>query len=290
MAHSMHKENIMNEEEIDVSESPVTEAEGTENELIETPAEDSAQQTVSEESNEVEKGQPKTYTKEQQAAYSFRKQLGKQKAKYENQYNELQGQYNQLLERLNRLEHPDQYAPLNRGQFQDDDSYIDALVQQRFDNMWNQKLQEAQSRYQEQARQNQEVQTYRTRQDDNVKKLFKTPEAEQEYRNAIRSALQNGLGDRLDEYPEIAKYIMRSDMGPKIMYQFATHPDEFEKMFNDNVTEMDQQFMIRELESRLRNETVKPAPVIGKPGIVSEAKQGSIFDSDDSILNYLRTH
>ena len=230
-------------------------------------------------------------THEQKMQYSFRRQLGKQKAKYEGQYSQLQTQYNELLDRLDRLEHPEKYQPLNRQQFQDDDSYIDALVQQRFDNMWNQRLQEAQQRYSEQARQNQEVQTYRTRQDDNVKKLFKTPEAEQEYRNTIRTALQNGLGDRLDEYPEIAKYIMRSDMGPKIMYQFATHPDEFEKMFNDNVTEMDQQFMIRELESRLRNEINKPAmPVVGKPGMGAETKPGSIFDSDDSILNYLRTH
>ena len=62
-------------------------------------------------------------------------------------------------------------------------------------------------------------------------------------------------------------------------------------MFDENVTPMDRQFMIRELEGRLRNEMVKPAmPVVGKPGLSTQAKQGSIFDSDDSIINYLRTH
>ena len=282
----------MNEDEIDISESPVTEAEGTENSQIETPAEESAQQTVSEESNVVEKGQPKkTYSKEEQAAYSFRKQLGKQRAKYENQYGQLQEQYNQLLQRLDKLENPDKYAPLNRGQFQDDDSYIDALVQQRFDNMWNQKLQEYQQRYQEQSRQDQEVQAYKARQDDNVKKLFKTPEAEKQYKDAVATALQNGLGELIDSDKDVAQYIMRSDLGPKIIYEFATNPQEVEKMFNEGVTEMDRQFMIRDLENRLRSEVNKPAvPVIGKPGIGAEAKPGSIFDSDDSILNYLRTH
>lgn len=282
----------MNEDEIDISESPVTEAEGTENSQIETPAEESAQQTVSEESNVVEKGQPrKTYSKEEQAAYSFRKQLGKQRAKYENQYGQLQEQYNQLLQRLDKLENPDKYAPLNRGQFQDDDSYIDALVQQRFDNMWNQKLQEYQQRYQEQSRQDQEVQAYKARQDDNVKKLFKTPEAEKQYKDAVATALQNGLGELIDSDKDVAQYIMRSDLGPKIIYEFATNPQEVEKMFNENVTEMDRQFMIRDLENRLRNEVNKPAvPVIGKPGIGAETKPGSIFDSDESILNYLRTH
>jgi hypothetical protein len=279
-------------DEIEVKEEPVVEAEDTSSTQTEIPAEETAQQTVSEESNVDEKGNPKrTYSNEEQAAYSFRQQLGKQRAKYEDQYSQLQQQYNALLERLDRLENPDKYAPLNRGQFQDDDSYIDALVQQRFDNMWNQKLQEAQQKYSEQAKQDQEVQAYKTRQEDNVKKLFKTPEAEQQYRQAIGTALQNGLGELIDSDKDVAQYIMRSDLGPKILYEFATNPQEVEKMFNDGVTEMDRQFMIRDLENRLRSEITKPAmPVIGKPGVQAEAKPGSIFDSDDSILNYLRTH
>lgn len=283
---------MINEDEIEVSENSNAEAEGVENSQTETPAEETVQQTVSEERNVDEKGNPKrTYSKEEQAAYSFRKQLGKQRAKYEDQYSQLQQQYNALLERLDRLENPDKYAPLNRGQFQDDDSYIDALVQQRFDNMWNQKLYEAQQRYSEQAKQDQEVQAYKTRQDGNVKKLFKTPEAEQQYRQAIGTALQNGLGELIDSDKDVAQYIMRSDLGPKILYEFATNPKEVEKMFNEGVTEMDRQFMIRDLENRLRAEITKPAmPVIGKPGVQAEAKPGSIFDSDDSILNYLRTH
>ena len=283
---------MINEDEIEVSENSNAEAESVENSQTETPAEETVQQTVSEERNVDEKGNPKrTYSKEEQAAYSFRKQLGKQRAKYEDQYSQLQQQYNALLERLDRLENPDKYAPLNRGQFQDDDSYIDALVQQRFDNMWNQKLYEAQQRYSEQAKQDQEVQAYKTRQDGNVKKLFKTPEAEQQYRQAIGTALQNGLGELIDSDKDVAQYIMRSDLGPKILYEFATNPKEVEKMFNEGVTEMDRQFMIRDLENRLRSEITKPAmPVIGKPGVQAEAKPGSIFDSDDSILNYLRTH
>ena len=283
---------MINEDEIEVSENSNAEAEGVENSQTETPAEETAQQTVSEERNVDEKGNPKrTYSKEEQAAYSFRKQLGKQRAKYEDQYSQLQQQYNVLLERLDRLENPDKYAPLNRSQFQDDDSYIDALVQQRFDNMWNQKLYEAKQRYSEQAKQDQEVQAYKTRQDGNVKKLFKTPEAEQQYRQAIGTALQNGLGELIDSDKDVAQYIMRSDLGPKILYEFATNPKEVEKMFNEGVTEMDRQFMIRDLENRLRSEITKPAmPVIGKPGVQAEAKPGSIFDSDDSILNYLRTH
>lgn len=280
----------MNIEEIDTSLNPNTEAEGVENEQVESAAEESAQQTVSEESNVVEKASHREYTPEERAAYSFRKQLAKQREKYEKNYVP-KDQYEQLLQRIEKLENPEKFQPLNRQQFQDDDSYIDALVQQRFDNMWNQRLQEAQQRYSEQARQEQEVQAYKSRQDENVKKLFKTPEAEKQYRDAIAVALQNGLGELVDSDKEIAQYIMRSDLGPKILYEFATNPKEVENLFNDGVTEMDRQFKIRELESRLRSEINKPAmPVVGKPGMGAETKPGSIFDSDDSILNYLRTH
>lgn len=290
MALTMQQGQIMNDE-LEVGQEQVNEAEVTGTEQTNGPAEETAQQTVSEESNSDEKGNHKAYTKEEQAAYSFRKQLGKQRAKYENQYGQLQQQYNALLERLDKLENPDKYAPLNRSQFSDDDSYIDALVQQRFENMWKAKMDEAQKAYNEQNKQDQELNTYRTRADENVKKLFKTPEAEKQYRDAVGVALQNGLGELVDSDKETAMYIMRSDLGPKILYEMATNPKVVEDMFNDNVTDIDRQFKIRELENRLRTEMTKPAlPVVGKPGMQSEAKGGSIFDSDDSILAYLRTH
>lgn len=275
------------EEEVNVpqeaeTETQVTESEGpagSENQQSEQP------ETVTNETGNSER------TQLDKATYSFRKQLAKNKQKYESRYNDLQGQYNELLQRLDRLEHPEKYQPLNRAQFENDDDYIQSLVEERFNNVWNQRLEEAQKKYQEQAQQEQEIQAYKSRQDENVKKLFKTPEAEKQYRDAIAIALQNGLGEAIDSDKEVAQYIMRSELGPKILYTFATNPDEFQKMFNENVSDMDRQFMIRELESRLRNEVNKPAvPVIGKPGMGSETKHGSIFDSDDSILQYLRTH
>jgi hypothetical protein len=98
------------------------------------------------------------------------------------------------------------------------------------------------------------------------------------------------LGELVDSDKETAMYIMRSDLGPKILYEMATKPEVVESMFNDNVTDIDRQFKIRELESKLRKEMIAPPPVVGKPGLQQETTRGSIFDSDDSILEYLRTH
>lgn len=228
-------------------------------------------------------------THEQKMQYSFRKQLAKNKQKYENNYSQLQEQYNQLLARLDKLEHPVQ--PLSREQFATDDEYIQKLVEDRFNSVWESRLKEANDRYQKELSQNKEIEAYRSRQDENVKRLFKTPEAEQQYKKTVGEAIANGLGELVDSDKELSSYIMRSDMGPKILFELATKPEEVERLFADNVTEMDRQFLIREMENRLRNEINKPAvPVIGKPGLTNTTKVGGIFDSDDSILSYLRTH
>ena len=283
---------MIDNESLDGSEEQVETAEistGTEETTGAVENEEIQQSSVSEQVGET--ANPKRqYTPQEQAAYSFRKQLNKQRNKYESKYADLEKNYNSLLERLDRLEHPEKYAPLNRTQFQDDDSYINALVEDRFNQVWNKQLEEAQKRYEEQSRQNQEAEAYRTKAEENVKKLFKTPEAEKQYRDAVNLALQNGLGQLIDTDAEVAKYIMRSEYGPKLLYELATKPQLVEEMFSDNVTDMDRQFRIREMENRIRAEAAPKPPVIGKPGLQQETTRGSIFDSDDSILSYLRTH
>lgn len=278
-----------NDEELNVSENTEVETTANVNPETEVAAEDQAPSTSSEENISGEKANHREYTPEERAAYSFRRQLAKQRDKYEKNYVP-RDQYEQLLQRIEKLENPEKFRPQTREQFGSDDDYIDYLVQQRFDNMWAQKLEEVQNKYDEQARANEEVTAYRNRANDNVKKLFKTPESEKQYRDAVNIALQNGLGELIDQDKETAKFIMRSDFGPKIVYELATKPELVEEMFADSVTDMDRQFKIRQLEDRIRAELAPKPQVIGKPGIQQETTRGSIFDSDESVLNFLRTH
>jgi hypothetical protein len=54
---------------------------------------------------------------------------------------------------------------------------------------------------------------------------------------------------------------------------------------------MDKQFKIRELESRIRNQMAKPVtPVVGRPGMAAETKPTSLFDDDERLREWLRTH
>lgn len=216
--------------------------------------------------------------------------MRKKQEKFDAKYGELQTNYNKLLERLERLENPDKYQPLNRQQFQTDDDFINALVEEKFKSVWDSRMAEYQKFYDEKTKQEQELNTYRSKQDENVKKLFKTPEAEKQYRDIVGQALANGMGEMIDQDKELSNYIMRSDVAPKLLYNFAMNPGLLEELFAEGKTEMDRQFMIRQMEQDVRKEIAPKPPIIGKPGIQQETTKGSIFDSDDSILNYLRTH
>lgn len=281
-------------EEVEILDGQNGEAENQDVSQNETPVEAVTPQqgTENPENNVSETGNDgkREYTPEERASYSFRKQLRKKQEKFDAKYGELQANYNKLLERLERLEQPDKYQPLNRQHFQTDDDFINALVEEKFKNVWDQRMSEYQKLYDEKAKQEQELNTYRSRQDENVKKLFKTPEAEKQYRDVVGQALQNGMGELIDQDKELSSYIMRSDVAPKLLYNFAMNPSLLEGLFAEGRTDMDRQFMIRQMEQDVRKEIAPKPQVIGKPGIQQETTKGSIFDSDDSILNYLRTH
>lgn len=257
----------------------------------ESPADGPDSQPAPEETNNeqpLEKGLGEK-TQLDKATWSFKHQLGKQKKKYENIIQGWETKYNDLAARLEKLENPNGGA-LTRDQFQTDDDFINALVEQRFNDTWNAKLAEVQKQYEAQNKQNEEVNSFRSKAEENVKKLYNTPEAEKDYRDKIASALEMGLGDLIDEDPELAQYIIRSDIGPKIMYELATNQDSVRELF-ENTNSMDKQFKIRELESRIRNQMAKPVtPAVGRPGMAAETKPTSLFDDDERLREWLRTH
>ena len=65
----------MENENFDISQGTEVETTATAPEENQNAAEDTVSSTVSEETNVDEKANPRNYTKEEQAAYSFRKQL-----------------------------------------------------------------------------------------------------------------------------------------------------------------------------------------------------------------------
>lgn len=317
----MPQENLNEEIETSVAGSPETTS------TVETPQETATPATVTEtpaddqnntakpviepangSGNQPKKDGPWGKTELEQAQYSFHKQLRKQKEKYESQING-------LTARLEKLEHPEKYRPKTRSDFPlekgGDDEYINYLVDEKVKALFSSQL-EAWKKEQEEEESRKAVdEEYRARADENIKKLYPTPEAEKDFRDTVREAMDRGLGELLDADEGLSNYILTSPMGPAMMYKLASSREAVAKLFEGSRGPMDLQFRIRDLEREVQEEmkakaaTPAPAPApaatpqpqpaqvatpkpIGKPGIkATESKD--IFSDPDAMLNFIRS-
>ena len=240
----------------------------------------------------------------EKATYSFQKQLSKQRSKYEKQLSE-------MAERLQRLENPEKYRPKTRADFNgngEDDAYVNYLVEEKTKALFNAQIAAWQKEKEEEDARNLVDDEYRARAEENIKKLYPTPEAEQNFRNTVREAMDRGLGDLLDQDESLSNYILLSPMGPSIMYKLASSKEAVAKLFEGARSSMDLQFRIRDLEREIieenksksaqpntapsaQNQTqqaVKPVKPIGKPGI-SRSEKKDIFSDEKAMINFLRS-
>ena len=243
-------------------------------------------------------------TELEKATYSFHKQLSKQRSKYEKQISE-------MAERLEKLEHPEKYRPKTRADFNgngEDDAYVNYLVEEKTKALFNAQIAAWQREKEEEDARNSVDDEYRARAEENIKKLYPTPEAEQNFRETVREAIDRGLGELLDQDESLSNYILLSPMGPSIMYKLASSKEAVAKLFEGARNSMDLQFGIRDLEREIieenkakaaqpnpapaaKNQTpqaVKPVKPIGKPGI-NRSEKKDIFSDEKAMINYLRS-
>lgn len=246
------------------------------------------------------------YTDLEKAQYSFHKQFSKQKAKYEKQLAERDSQMKELMARLDKLENPAKYAPKTRDQFDNDDDFINDLVDTKVQAILAKRLEEYQKQDEEKQRQNEIETQYKNRVNDAVSKLYPDDASRAKYQETIDSALQDGLGDVLEQDEDLCKYIMLSPIGPKIMFELASNIDSVDSLFGEGTTPISRQFKIREIEAKLmaspaptavpNNQTPaveQPKPkevkVVGQPGKqVGTATKDDIFSNDEALIEFLR--
>ena len=241
------------------------------------------------------------YTDLQKAQYSFHKQFSKQRARYEKQLADRDNQLKEMMERLERLEHPEKYAPKTRNDFQTDDEFINHLVDGKVEALLKQKLEDYQKQEEENRKQSELESKYKTRVSENVAKLYADEAARKEYQSVIDTALSEGLGDVLDQDADLSRYIMLSPLGPKIMYELASNEEAVESLFGEGVTPLERQFKIREIEARLAQASAAPAAptavqtpeppkpvVMGQPGKTHGTPNKDIFSDTNALREFLR--
>lgn len=262
-------------------------------EVVESPEMNCDEKVVTKKTN------PSQYSHEEQMTYSFKRQLAKQRSKYEQQIADLQRQWE---ERFDKLENPAKYAPKTRKDFEYDDDYVKYLANEQVNAAIEAKIAEYQKQQEEEQRQAQVDAEYRNMLDQSVKSIYNTPEAEADWRAKVGEGMKAGLGAVIDSDQDLSNYIIFSPIGPKIMYELATNKKAVQDIFTIGTTPDgraiprspgDRMRKMEELAERLsrtdinNNRTnVQPIKPIGKPGINKEIKK-DIFSDPKALLDMM---
>ena len=262
-------------------------------EVVESPEMNGDKKVVTEKTN------PSQFSHEEQMTYSFKRQLAKQRSKYEKQIADLQRQWE---ERFDKLENPAKYAPKTRADFQYDDDYVKYLANEQVNSILEAKIAEYTKQQEEEQRQAQVDAEYRNMLDQSVKSIYNTPEAEADWRAKVGEGMKAGLGAMIDSDEDLSNYIIFSPIGPKIMYELATNKKTVQDIFTIGMTPDghaiprspgDRMRKIEELAERLsrtdinNNKTnVQPVKPIGRPGINKEVKK-DIFSDPKALLDMM---
>lgn len=255
---------------------------------------------------------PRTYTEDEynQMVYSFKRQLGKSKDRYESQLSDSNKRFDEVMKRLGALENPEK--PLRREDFQTDDEFIDKLIDAGVEKRWAAKEAQMREEYERYAKEQQEEMEQRKELDEGISKWWPSQEERQRYVNAVQDAYNEGLKDLLEQEQNVLNYLFQTPNQSLVLYKLATDKKAVTDIFSIKNPLM-RLMAVRDLENELVRErntptntptpTPTPAPQVapthtptqvnnlakpvGKPGSMVEATP-DLFDDTDALRNALR--
>lgn len=274
-----------------------------------------ADTTPSETPNPAEPKKPSEHTPQERAEFAFKRQLAKQREKYEAQLKEQSDKFANLQKQLDELKKAQTpKTVLKREDFPDDEEFIRALQQEEIQKALEardaKRAEEAQKKAEQDAQAEKERQELEQQQQvwiDNVSTAFNGDETRKSnFFKRVQYCQQRGLGEILDKVPVAADFLMYNPRGPIVFERMLNDRASFERVFNERVTNpMDIYYELRRLDEAIAAE--KPAepqapqtqtpqtpqatvPHLGKPGKQSASNtKPDIFSDDDEMLKYLRT-
>lgn len=242
------------------------------------------------------------YSDLEKAQYSFHKQFARQKAKHDREIADLRKEFEKrLADELDKRDHPEKYRPKTRADFQYDDEYVDYLTEQRVNKVLDERVAAYQKEQERIAAQNEADEEYKQIVNESVKRIYNTPEAENDWRTKVGDAMQKGLGKMLDSDEDLSNFILTSPIGPKIMYELATNKNAVQDLFvmgtlpngkviprsaGDRMRKIEQ--LAEKLETVINNNKapIQPQKALGKPGITKEVKK-DIWNDSKALLDMM---
>ena len=251
-------------------------------------------------------------SKEEKAEHAFKRQLAKQKDKYEAQIKQMhytfQKQFDDFRNEFKKSQPKE--PPKKRSDFDNDDEYIKYLVKTQNDaeraELAEKNAKEAEEKAakereeQEYAEQRQQISDHFQR---NCRATFHDGESYGSFAAKVNKGLANGLGEILDQAPAIRDYVFSNQNGPAVLNEMLSNKESFIRIMQNagNPTEaiIEMHELARELRQKAatnvetpvetKAEPHKSMPHIGKPGAKSGGAKTSVFGSEKDLINFIRS-
>ena len=284
----------------EVNTTPETQSE----EVQETPAEPQPTQAVE---TPAPAPAPEYVSKKDydEMLYSLKRQLGKQKDRYENKLTEWDKKFGAFQEEFNSFKNPEK--ELNPEDFATYGEYAKAVVEKEVERRWADKEKSMRAEYEQYQQQYEQDMKHRSELDKGINKWYPDETSRSAWHETVSKAYEDGLEDLLNQEKNIVEYLHQTPNYPLILEHFATHKDQVEQicMLGSPLMRI---LAVHDLENKLVAErsaknvapapaptNVNPAPTetpkpvnnlarpVGKPGNGTEAEP-DIFGGDHSAL------
>ena len=212
---------------------------------VETPKEEPHKETSTEEPPKAdeppkEKKDLSNLTKEEKAAFAFRKQLAKKESKFEEALKSRDAEIESLKKSIEELKAPKQVK--KRKDFETDDEYINYLAADRVDEVLKQrdaKAAEEKAKADQAAKEEQEENERRQEAingfQESVKEAFTDEAQANTFRKNIATATKNGLGELLDSVPPIRTFLLENGTtGVRVLDKILSDRNTFGRVFKPN--------------------------------------------------------
>lgn len=292
-----YMDSVMTELKADDSTAAVTDTTTT-TDTVQEPVQEPEQ--VQETAQEQPKKDLSAVSKQEKAEYAFKRQLAKQRDRYNADLKSRDDAIDSLrkeVEALKAAKAPEQAK--NRADFQTDDEYISYLAGRQVDSIMadrDAKAARAEQERQEQARADQDKQELVAQQQDlfraNVEQAIPADRLDQ-FKRDLKIAVDNGLGQVLDNAPMVRDYIFTSVDGPKVLERILGDRQAFMQVFGQR----DPMLALLEARDIARSQPVQVQdtpkvvmPNLGKPGAGGNGGGGvnAVLDDDNALIKFMR--
>ena len=248
------------------------------------------------------------------AEFAFKRQLSKNKEKYEAELKNRDEKYEKLLkeiEELKKASKPEE--PMKtRADFDDDEDFIKYLLEtgmkQGFAKRDEEEAKRAAERAEAEKKRKAEEEELRQEQAAwlrNVDDAFGNDKAKSnKFLNDIQYANEHGLGEILDNCPVASDYLMHDPMGPVVFDKVIHDKATFDRVFDmRRLSPMNIFYQLKKVEEEIMHpapagepapEPAKPAmPHLGKPGrqaAGSSMTNNDMFSDPKAVKKWLREH